>query len=100
MTMKIRLPLCQWLRLHLAAVLWAALLLPALAQTTLTNGTLWATGNNDRGQLGDGTRTGRLTPVQVATGVRSVAGGFYHSLFVKTDGTLWAMGANSLGQSG
>ena len=38
MTMKIRLPLCQWLRLHLAAVLWAALLLPALAQTSLTNG--------------------------------------------------------------
>ncbi len=34
------------------------------------DGTLWAWGGNGTGQLGDGTREGRYTPVQVLTGVR------------------------------
>ena len=64
------------------------------------DGTLWATGSNGKGQLGDGTTTDRLTPVQVATGVTAVAAGNAHSLFLKSDGTLWAMGANGSGQLG
>jgi len=30
-----------------------------------TDGTLWATGRNGDGQLGDGTTTGRSTPIQI-----------------------------------
>jgi alpha-tubulin suppressor-like RCC1 family protein/P pilus assembly chaperone PapD len=68
-----------------------------------TDGTLWATGDNSYGQLGDeGTPLFdyRSTPVQVATGVVSVAAGGTHTLVVKTDGSLWAMGDNSSGQLG
>jgi alpha-tubulin suppressor-like RCC1 family protein len=65
-----------------------------------TDGTLWATGRNDKGQLGDGTKTNRSTPIQVASGVGSFSVGSLHSLYVKTDGTLWAMGSNSSGQLG
>ncbi len=65
-----------------------------------SDGTLWATGRNYSGQLGDGTESNRSNPVQVATDVVMASAGLEHSLFVKSDGTLWAMGANSLGQLG
>ena len=65
-----------------------------------TDGTLWVTGLNDYGQLGDGTTTSRVAPVQVASGVASVAAGYKHTMFVKKDRTLWAMGRNSSGQFG
>ncbi|MDF9827274.1 alpha-tubulin suppressor-like RCC1 family protein [Ereboglobus sp. PH5-10] len=64
------------------------------------DGTLWAMGNNDKGELGDGTYTRRNTPVQVASNVITVAAGSKHSLFVKNDGTLWATGLNATGQLG
>ncbi|REE96682.1 S8 family serine peptidase [Thermomonospora umbrina] len=66
------------------------------------DGTVWAWGGNDRGQLGDGTTTDRSTPVQVSglTGVRAVAAGFDFSLALKQDGTVWAWGANGSGQLG
>jgi alpha-tubulin suppressor-like RCC1 family protein len=74
---------------------------------TKADGSLWAMGANSAGQLGDGTATARLSPVQVATGVAKIAtGGLLgglgggHSLFAKTDGTLWATGDNSFGQLG
>ena len=65
-----------------------------------SDGKLWAMGNNNYGQLGDGTTTDRSTPVQVDTNVIAVAAGMYHSLYVKSDGTLWAMGRNQSGQLG
>lgn len=61
---------------------------------------LWATGWNNSGQLGDGTTTNRNSVVRVATDVESVSAGYRHSLFVKRDGTLWAMGLNASGQLG
>jgi alpha-tubulin suppressor-like RCC1 family protein len=64
------------------------------------DGTLWAVGVNNYGQLGDGTTTARTGPIQIATGVTEVATGGSHSLFVKTDGSLWAMGLNTSGQLG
>ena len=63
-----------------------------------TDGTLWATGSNGYGQLGAGTTTDVNMPVQVASGVASVAAGSIHTMFVKVDGTMWAMGNNSFGQ--
>jgi alpha-tubulin suppressor-like RCC1 family protein len=66
------------------------------------NGTLWAWGKNDYGQLGDGTTTNRLSPVQVGStnDWLTVATGYNHNLAIKFDGTLWAWGANAQGQLG
>ena len=59
-----------------------------------TDGSLWATGSNFAGQLGDGTNTSRVTPVQVVdANVSTVAAGSSHSLYLKTDGSLRAMGS-------
>jgi len=66
-----------------------------------SDGSLWAMGSNDYGELGDGTTTDHSTPVQIeSSGVASVSAGLYHSLYVKSDGRLWAMGINSSGRLG
>lgn len=77
-----------------------------------SDGTMWAWGNNDVGQLGNGESGSGLTsitPVQVEdpsdasgffTGVVAVAAGSHHSLAVKSDGTVWAWGWNPYGQLG
>ncbi len=57
-----------------------------------TDGTLWAMGNNNLGQLGIGSNVNAYTPVLVSSNVSSVAAGSSLSLFVKQDGTLWGMG--------
>jgi hypothetical protein len=66
------------------------------------DGGLWAWGRNDIGQLGDGTRTDRYSPVQVGTARnwKSVAAGLYHTVALRTDGTLWAWGRNDYGELG
>jgi alpha-tubulin suppressor-like RCC1 family protein len=66
-----------------------------------SDGSLWAMGRNDFGQLGDGTTTNRNYPVMIEpSNVVAIAAGAYHSLFLKSDGNLWAMGANGNGQLG
>ena len=70
-----------------------------------SDGSLWAMGSNQYGQLGDGTTDSwnYLTnqPVEiVASNVMAVAAGGVHSLFLKSDGSLWAMGYNYPGQLG
>jgi alpha-tubulin suppressor-like RCC1 family protein len=72
-----------------------------------SDGTLWAAGADNYGQLGAPTTANRPTPVQVATGVRQASAAGYggsdnygHSVFVKNDNTLWAMGRNNYGQLG
>ena len=66
-----------------------------------TDGSLWSMGENQYGQLGDGTTTDRTSPTQIlASGVKQVAVGKNHSYFIKTDGSLWAMGDNQFGQFG
>ena len=65
-----------------------------------SDGTLWGWGNNQNGQLGDGTTTERHSPVKIMDGVRSVSAGTHHSIAIKDDGSLWAWGYNELGQLG
>jgi alpha-tubulin suppressor-like RCC1 family protein len=64
------------------------------------DGSSYACGWNNYGQLGDGTVLSTLQPVLVMTDVQQVAAGANHSLFLKTDSTLWACGNNQFGQAG
>ena len=65
------------------------------------DGSLWAMGRNQYGQLGDGTYNATNRPEQIVGGnVTAIAAGYYHSLFLKNDGSLWAMGNNQDGQLG
>jgi alpha-tubulin suppressor-like RCC1 family protein len=66
-----------------------------------SDGTVWAWGLNSNGQLGDGTRTNRSTPVQLnLSNVVSIARGGSHTLALKSDGTVWSWGFNYYGQLG
>ncbi len=68
-----------------------------------TNGTLWAWGANNNGQIGDNTTTSRLTPRQEftsSTNWKQVSGGYGHTASIKTNGTLWLWGFNYNGQIG
>ena len=67
-----------------------------------TDGTAWACGGNNFGQLGNGTTTNTSTPIQVSSlnNITAVAGGGGHSLFLKNDGSVWACGRNNYGQLG
>jgi len=89
-----------------------------------SDGTLWAWGANQSGQLGDGTRTSRFFPVQITQGfapnpysilgydpnilyavditgeVIYVSAGGAHTMAITTDGTLWGWGENFSGQLG
>jgi len=69
-----------------------------------SDGTAWAWGYNTDGELGNGMTSlyPSTTPVQVSglSGVTAVAGGWYHSMALKSDGTVWAWGSNSYGQLG
>jgi alpha-tubulin suppressor-like RCC1 family protein len=67
-----------------------------------TDGTLWAWGQNDYGQLGDGTLVDKGYPTQIGTDTNwaSVQAGYRHCIALKTDGSLWAWGDNSLSQLG
>lgn len=58
-------------------------------------------GGNDSGQLGDGTKTDRSTPVTVATrGAAQLAAAWVHTCLVSTKGGVACWGRNQWGQLG
>ena len=62
---------------------------------------VWATGRNHDGQLGDGTRDDKRSFVKVMnSGGAQLAAGGYHSLVRKQDGSVYATGWNEYGQLG
>jgi alpha-tubulin suppressor-like RCC1 family protein len=69
-----------------------------------SDGTVWAWGYNDHGQIGDGSTASvvRFVPVKVPnlTHVVAVAAGGNHSLALSSSGTVWAWGQNADGQLG
>jgi alpha-tubulin suppressor-like RCC1 family protein len=68
-----------------------------------SDGTLWCWPYNATGQLGDGTTTNKLVPVQVAalgTTVVEVTAGYGHTCARKSDGTVWCWGSNAFGELG
>jgi alpha-tubulin suppressor-like RCC1 family protein len=67
-----------------------------------TDGTLWTSGANNFGQLGDGTTTNRSSFATVAGGGTTwsqVSAGPALAA-IKTDGTLWTCGYNNYGELG
>ncbi len=66
------------------------------------DGTVWAWGRNQDGELGNGTTTDSANPVQASglSGVIAISAGDTHAMALKSDGTVWAWGANSWGQLG
>ena len=78
-----------------------------------SDGSLWAWGDNEYGQLGDGTITvwdhikneyiannDTSEPIKIMDDVTAVSAGGYHSLAIKSDGSLWVWGDNEYGQLG
>ncbi|HBE78217.1 MAG TPA: hypothetical protein DDW65_10610 [Firmicutes bacterium] len=72
-----------------------------------SDGTVWAWGWNKYGQLGNGTVTDSLYPVQVKqnslsplSNITAIGAGDNHTLAVKSDGTAWAWGYDYYGQVG
>ena len=65
------------------------------------DGSVWATGMNDEGQLGDGSTESKHKFVQViASGATAIAAGCHHSLALMQDGSVWGTGGNTFGQLG
>jgi alpha-tubulin suppressor-like RCC1 family protein len=70
----------------------------------LRNRAVWTWGNNDRGQLGVGSRTDSAVPVRVHVPKHvafvSVSSGGYATYAIDRSGRLWAWGDNRSGQLG
>jgi alpha-tubulin suppressor-like RCC1 family protein len=68
----------------------------------LSGGSVYCWGDNENGELGDGTTTNRSVPVRagsISTAV-SVSAGEYHSCALLADGTAQCWGASAYGQVG
>ena len=65
-----------------------------------TDGTLWAWGENNEGQLGRNNRTNYTSPVQVDGTWLDISSAYKATAGLKSDGTLWTWGRNAWGELG
>lgn len=67
-----------------------------------SDGTLWATGRNDKGQLGVGNTTDRTVLTQIGSDSDwvKVYAGPETTMAIRSNGTLWAAGDNTYGNLG
>jgi hypothetical protein len=79
-----------------------AVVLPVTIRASATPSTVLAWGDNYFGEVGDGTRTERDAPVELAglDSISDVAAGSEHSLALRSDGRVLAWGSNARGQLG
>ena len=70
----------------------------------LKDRSLWATGTNTDGQLGDGTRMNKdrfgFVRTFTGAGTKDVIAGGYHSIVLTQKGAVYATGSNKFGQLG
>jgi alpha-tubulin suppressor-like RCC1 family protein len=80
--------------------LWRIAAGEAYSCAWVSDGTVKCWGENNVGQLGDGTTTNRRTPVPVVglSGVHAVVGGGSYVFAMLVDGTVKAWGYNYAGQ--
>ena len=65
------------------------------------DGSVWATGYNLYGQLGDGSYECKTIFMKVFDdNARMIAAGQFHSMLIKEDYSLWATGSNHKGRFG
>lgn len=62
--------------------------------------TLWSTGQNRHGQLGDGSKIHRDELVQIAAGIKRAEANGYTTLYIDERATLWGAGRNADGELG
>ena len=63
-------------------------------------GDLYLWGDNEYGQLGDGTTEGKRSPIKVMEKIKSVSLGNHHSAAITETGDLYLWGSNNRGQLG
>lgn len=66
------------------------------------DGSLWAWGKNENGELGDGTTIQRNSPVQIGNSYdwKSIDCGALHCVAIKQDNSVWSWGGNHSGELG
>ena len=67
------------------------------------DGSVWSTGSNWRGQLGDGSRAAKkmfTLVLMFSSRAKAVTTGGHHSMVLTHDGRVWATGWNKYGQLG
>jgi alpha-tubulin suppressor-like RCC1 family protein len=68
-----------------------------------SDGTAWAWGRNDFGQVGDNSVTNRSSPVAVTGGITNwsqISSGGVHAVALRSAGTVWAWGGGGSGRIG